>query len=282
MKVYVLTRSMCGKSAYKAILIVCFLFGSLVSGFSQSWQIGAKGGISIPDLTPAGLEKTPVSRGYNTILGPDFGIFAERSVTKTFSLEADIRFSIQGGKKSGNQAIPVTKKIAAFLGGDTAHKYLYANFDSKITLSYLMIPILAKFRFDLGHTHHWQFYADGGPYAAFMLNATGKAHGTSQVYFDAEETQPISLSPITFDSTGNIKNQLHTFNLGAEVNVGLTYRCGRNLYFVEAGGNYGFLPLQKDKTDGENKTGALVFRVGYAYRLKSKDPRVPGSSSSAF
>lgn len=267
---------------YKTVLIAGVLLGIAVSGFSQAWQIGVKGGISIPDLTPAGLEKTPVSKGYNTILGPDFGVFAERSFSKTFSLEAGVQFSTQGGKKNGNQGVPVTKKIAAFLGGDTTHKYLYANFDSKITLSYIMIPVLAKFRFDLGRTHRWQFYADGGPFAAFMVAATGKANGTSQVYFDQAETMPIPLSPVSFDSTGNIKNQLHNFNLGAEVNFGFAYRCGRNVYFAEAGGSYGFLPLQTDKTDGENKTGAIVFRIGYAYRLNTRGPRARGSSSSAF
>jgi hypothetical protein len=35
--------------------------------------------------------------------------------------------------------------------------------------------------------------------------------------------------------------------------------------FIEGGGNYGFLTIQKDSANGKNNTGAGVVNLGYAY-----------------
>jgi hypothetical protein len=36
---------------------------------------------------------------------------------------------------------------------------------------------------------------------------------------------------------------------------------------VESGGNYGLTDIQKDGTNGKNKTGAGVFDLGYQFSL---------------
>jgi Outer membrane protein beta-barrel domain len=266
------------KSPFLAALVLC----TTLSGFGQAWLLGAKGGISIPNLTPSGFEKTPVSKGYNTRLGPDAALFGEYRFSHLFSLELDLQYSSQGGKKDGKQAIPVTEKIKEFLAPTPAPEYLYSNFYSEIKINYFMVPLLAKFSFDLGSKKVWTFYADGGPFAAWLLSATGVARGTSEVYLDEAETQPLAIGAISFDSTGDIKSQLRNFNFGVEANIGLTYHSGLNSFFAEAGGSYGFITLQIDPTDGQNHTGALVFRLGYARQLRPKGRRAPGSSSSAF
>jgi hypothetical protein len=38
--------------------------------------------------------------------------------------------------------------------------------------------------------------------------------------------------------------------------------------FMEAGGNYGFIDLQKNSQNGINHTGALVFRIGLLINVK--------------
>jgi hypothetical protein len=37
--------------------------------------------------------------------------------------------------------------------------------------------------------------------------------------------------------------------------------------FVEGGGNYGFIDLQKDSRNGVNHTGSVVFRIGLLLKL---------------
>ena len=99
------------------------------------------------------------------------------------------------------------------------------------------------------------------------MTADASASGSSQVYLDKEQTQPVGSVVVKFDSTGNIKNQLHKGNLGIEGNVGLLYRLDNMGIFAEAGGNYGFIDLQKDSKNGVNHTGALIFRIGLSIKL---------------
>ena len=49
--------------------------------------------------------------------------------------------------------------------------------------------------------------------------------------------------------------------------MGLLYRLDNMGIFAEAGGNYGFIDLQKDSKNGVNHTGALIFRIGLSLKL---------------
>ncbi len=84
------------------------------------------------------------------------------------------------------------------------------------------------------------------------------------------ETNQVGSFAVQFDSTGDIKKQLHTGNFGIEGNAGILYRLKSVSYFVEAGGNYGFVNLQKNTRNGINYTGALIFRIGISYGLDSE------------
>ena len=62
-----------------------------------------------------------------------------------------------------------------------------------------------------------------------------------------------------------IKDQLNTFNFGISGNVGFAYHFGKNNIFIEGGGNYGFLNIQKGTANGKNQTGAGTVAIGYGY-----------------
>ena len=72
----------------------------------------------------------------------------------------------------------------------------------------------------------------------------------------------------SFDNDSNVRNSLHRVNGGIEVNLGLTCPYGRNNFFIEGGGNYGFFNIQKNAVDGKNNTGAATVTLGYSYHLK--------------
>jgi hypothetical protein len=44
---------------------------------------------------------------------------------------------------------------------------------------------------------------------------------------------------------------IQTINLGIEGNLGINYFFGRSNVFIEGGGNYGFLNIQKGKQNGK-------------------------------
>ncbi|MFI5152366.1 MAG: porin family protein [Chitinophagales bacterium] len=239
------------------VLASFLIFGSFHEGQCQSVIAGVKGGISIPNLTST--SSNPLNNGYMSGLGPDLAIFGEYEVSDLFSLELSAEYSAQGGKKNGKQAVPNPLSQTP--------PYLYANFNAEARLNYLLIPLLAKFGLDLDQQGKWRIYGDAGPFVGFLLSARTITSGTSNVYNDEAETDSLLSGPISFAADTTIKDQLNTFNYGIAANIGLAYQFNQHKIFLEVGGNYGFKIIQKDPADGQNRAGAAVIRIGYAYRF---------------
>jgi hypothetical protein len=231
---------------------------------AQSFSAGVKGGLSIPNLTSSGTSN-PLNSGYKSGLGPDAALFGEYHISNLFSVEMSLEYSTQGGKKNGKQALPVPSWVASQFPPGTAPQYLWSNFDASAQFNYLLIPVLGKFSFDLGSSGAWRLYADAGPFVGFLLSAKTITKGSSNVYADEAQTQPLLSAPVSFDTTTDIKSEINNTNYGVAANIGIVYRFGPNQVFLEAGGNYGFKVLQKNKEDGQNHAGAAVVRLGYAY-----------------
>jgi hypothetical protein len=241
------------------IFILC-----AISGHSQTTALGFQGGISIPNLTSSGSEQNPLNTGYGSRLGPEFSLFAEFKISDLFSVVPMIQYSSQGGKKDGLQAFAVPPDLAAMFPPGTAPTYLYANFNSEAKLNYLMIPVLARF----GHSFNespFRIYISAGPFVGFLLSAKQVTSGQSEIFVDASGTTPLPVGTQSFDHTEDIKDQLNTTNFGIEGSIGLNYSFGKNNIFFEAGGNYGFLNIQKGSANGKNNTGAATIVLGYSY-----------------
>jgi hypothetical protein len=234
----------------------------------QIIRFGVKGGLSLPNLSSSGGSE--VSKGYKTISGPDFGLVADYTMAKRVSIETGIRWSTQGGQKSGLQTIPASPELEQYFPPGSNVQFLYANFTSTVRLQYLMLPVLIKYSIALDKNGHWKLYGDGGIFGGLLITARASAAGTSKVYYDKDETNQAGSISVTFDSTGSIKNQLHKGNFGIEGNAGVLYHSKSISYFMEVGGNYGFINLQKNTKNGINYTGALIFRIGLLYDLDSR------------
>jgi len=233
-----------------SLLFLCF------DCCSQNFTVGLRGGISIPNLTAAGTEN-PINSGYKSRLGSDLGIFGEYKVSELLSVQAMAEYSEQGGKKNGLQAIT---------NPQPPPQYLYGTFNSEAKLNYFMVPILAKFGWNL-KTSRFRIYVSGGPFVSFLLSAKQVTSGQSPLYLDPAGLQPISPTQ-SFDGTQDIKSQLNSTNFGVEGNVGLMYRKGPNNFFIEGGGNYGLLNIQKGTENGKNNTGAATLVVGYSRAIQ--------------
>jgi hypothetical protein len=250
----------------KKLLYTFFLLSGL-SAQAQKIAIGARGGISIPNLSSSGSDQNPLNTGYSSRLGPEFGIFGEFKISKLFSLVPMIEYSSQGGKKDGLQAFPVPENLAAMFPPNEAPTYLYANFNSEAKINYLMIPVLAKFNHQFNNSP-WHIYIDAGPFVGFLLSAKQVTTGNSEIYLDPSGQDALPIGSQPFNNTQDLKDQLNSTNFGIEGNVGLGYNIGKSNIFFEAGGNYGFENIQKGTQNGKNNTGAATIVLGYSYWVK--------------
>lgn len=241
------------------LLFICF------SARAQDFALGARGGISIPNLSGGGSSvQNPLNTGYSSRLGPDFGLFGEFKFSKLFSIQPMLEYSSQGGQKNGYQALATPAEFVQMFPPGQAPTYLYATYNSQAKINYLMVPILAKLGRDFKKSP-LRFYVDVGPFISFLLSAHQVTSGQSQLYADPNKTQQLTQQPQSFDANTDIKNQLQGTNFGAEANAGLIYKLGHCHLFVEGGFNYGFLNIQKGTANGKNNTGAGTVCLGYSY-----------------
>lgn len=235
---------------------------------AQNFSLGIRGGISVPNLTAGGSESNPLNTGYKSRLGPDAAIFGEFGISKSnFSLVAMLEYSSQGGKKKGMQAFTVPDEMKPMFPPGQVPEYLYADFQSTAKMNYLMLPVLAKFDWNLSRNTPISFYADAGPFVSYLLNAKQVTAGSSFIYLAPDAQQPIMPSKQSFDATNDIKDQLHKFNAGVSGNVGLAWNFSGSRIFIEGGGNYGFLNIQKGTANGKNHTGAGTVDIGYSRKF---------------
>ncbi len=277
---------------------VTLLFACLLlTGFLHAQvSIGVRGGLSIPNLTSSGKDETPLSKGYSSSVGAGLAGFADFKVSNLFSIEPAIEYSAQGGKKDGLSAVTTADLLAGIPPEQLAQlppeaqaalgsipKYIYTDYQSKAKFNYLLVPVLAKFGWNLGQESPWRVYAGVGPFVGFLLNAKQVTKGNNEpnniMYLDEGGTQPIPnvfagnftdpTNPLVLpmDAETDIKDDLHKINVGVEGKVGFAYKLKRSNVFIEGGGNYGFIKIQKDATNGKNNTGAGAVMIGYSYDL---------------
>jgi len=240
------------------VLVSCFIISSVYA--QHATYIGVQGGISIPNLTAGSDNQNPLANGYSSRLGADFGVLATFQIKKTFSIQAGIDYSEQGGKHNGLQAVSNPY--------GSVPPFFYANFNNSAHLNYLLIPLMGRFDFKL--SQKLNLYVEAGGFAGFLLSAKSVTSGNSYLYLDSLGQQPASPGPESFDTTTSIKSSINTFNAGIIGAVGLTYDLGAGKIFVEGGGNYGFINIQKNASDGTNYSGAATVHIGYLYELKCK------------
>ena len=236
----------------------------------RGWQAGIKGGISVPKLRAPSTSTSSYSDGFQTVIGPQAGLIAEYRFNALFSIQSEFNYSTQGGEKNGDQRIRTSDFKAYVPAGLNLPQYLYGNFNNKISLVYLELPIMAKFSFQLSNKYRLTIY--GGPYAGYLIKAEGEASGKSKIYTDPQKTTQLTyngfaLGEVDFTRKEDIMEQLARNNFGLQGGSSIEYSIGKINYFFALGGNYGFKRLQKDPNFGNNKIGGLTISVGLKTKL---------------
>jgi hypothetical protein len=242
-----------------------YLIAILLFYLSSDAQIvvGAKGGISIPNLK-GNNEK---SKGYTSRLDVYGGLIANFQLTASLSLQPEINFSPQGGQRKGMQQVPADAIDGIILPPGIN---LYANFESTTILNYLEIPVLAKLSFG----NKLKYYASFGPHVAFLLEAKTKTSGSSQLYIDEGGTIPLMQNDapfpaFDFNATTDIKESIKKVNAGVQGGLGIEYPFGPGNIFLEGRAIIGMINIQTHpEDDGRNKTGSLAAAIGYLIKIR--------------
>ncbi len=265
----------------KTLLVVFIAFcGILTTGAQTSgFSLGVKTGLGIPNLT-AGTVTTPLSEDYASRLGLYTGIVAEYQTEKWFGLRAELNYSSKGGQRDGMQALPLAAEMQPLwqmlpLLGITPEDYMYADIKSEAILNYIEIPVMAKSSFRLGSRIN--FYLEAGPYLGFILKAENITSGSAGIHVDKTGMiaiddilelagQPV-VGSVSFDHNQDITEDVNTVNFGGQGAVGFELVMNSGKLFIEGGGNYGFIPIQKDEANGTNNAGAGTVTLGYLFNL---------------
>lgn len=226
--------------------------------------IGFKAGLSIPNLT-SGSSSNPVSSGYGSRLDLDAAIHVEFPLCERFSIQPQLEYSSQGGQKNGTQAFTVPADMQALFPPEQIPAYLYADYKSVAKINYLMLPVVLKYR--IHRKKDWSAYIAGGPFLGYLLNAKNITTGSSIIYLDEQKTLPIAAQSQSFNQKENITPDLHRFNTGISGHLGTDMILGSGSVFIEIGGNYGLIDIQKGSSNGKNKTGAASIDLGYQFHF---------------
>jgi hypothetical protein len=150
-----------------------------------------------------------------------FGVYAEIPVSKAFSIQPELLYSRQGGTQDGS---------LVFQEGNF-------NYESTFNLSYLTVPIMAKFYVAKGLS------LEAGPQIGFLLK--------SEV--DIEVNNALLASSTTEDVKDFTKSTDFAFNIGAgyQLNSGLNFNLRYNIGLTDA----------YEDIDAKNS----VFQVGVGY-----------------
>ena len=227
---------------------------------AQSPWFGLKGGISIPDLSGGG--GNPLSENYTSRLAANFGLLSDFHLYEHLSLQVELNYAGQGGKRNGMQ--PITNLPPALESQVPPGSYLYANFKNKAVLNYLELPIMAKLSW--GNTFGW--YVNAGPYLGYLLHAAEKTKGTSQIYEDPQGQEAVPYPAQDFTANTDVTSSIRRFNVGATGGGGIDWKVDpKDKIFFDARFEYGFINIQKYSEDGKNNTGNVLLSLGYARRF---------------
>lgn len=195
-----------------AAAVMAFAFSN-----AQETKFGVKGGVNFANLS-GDTEDASLKVGFHV------GGFAEIKVSDKFSVQPELLYSTQGAKFDES------------VDG--------VDIESKLNLSYLNIPVMAKFYVAE------KFSLEAGPQIGFLLSAKAKGEGTE--------------NGITISAEQDVKDSFESIDFG--LNFGAGYDFTENL---SAGVRYnlGLSNIAKTEEGDDSKIQNSVFSLSIGYKF---------------
>ena len=203
----------------KTLLIIFTIFFTSISFAQADILIGINGGATYSNIRGNTLSDMG-DAGFDFLIGGA----AEFPISEKFSIKTNLNYERKSRSVNNPQ---------------------FQNAEVRSTFSYLSLPVLAKYSFGSSN----DFYINGGPFVAFLLNAKSKSDGfPSSTFTDLNKTTDVGFS-IGFGKRFNVSDQNY-LDLEIRNNLGLV-----NISAVEV------------IDDGTLKTNSLNLILTYYFSL---------------
>lgn len=159
-------------------------------------KLGIKGGLNLTNLYVADVSNESMKVGWNA------GVFAKLPVTKGFSIQPELLYSLKGAKENYNN----------FVQGSGEYRF---------NLGYLELPVLAVVNLAPNFNLHL------GGYAAYLVNANIKNVNTQGTVVGATDLSTGDFNRWDAGLVGGLGFDIENFTLGARYNYGLAH-IGKN------------------------------------------------------
>lgn len=259
------------KQVYLSLILLLFNTVPALAQKTSAVFVGVKGGLSVPNLK-SGSTENDWNKDYESRQGPYFALVAQFQLTNHIFFQPELAYAAEGGRRDNIQPMSIPQQYLADFQKSfkTDKDYLYANLKNVSRLNYLQLPLLIKFQYPIAFKGHLQAFAQVGPYLGYLLVSKQVVHSDNlKVYLDDAGTLEIPPSLVqqffgtSIDTVIEAKDELHRWNVGVQGGIGLSWVSGKHKIFIEGGGNYGFVPVQKADEHGKNNIGAATVLIGY-------------------
>ena len=183
-------------------------------------KFGIKGGLNLTSLYTDDVSSEHMKAGFNA------GIFAKLPVTKGFSIQPELLYSVKGAK-------------------DTYNNFTEGSGEYRFNLGYLELPVLAVINLAPN------FNLQAGGYAAYLTSANVKDVNNDGSIQGATDLDPGNFNRWDFGLAGGLGFDISNFTLGARYNYGLST--------IGKSGN-----LSGDLTKNSKNAGVSIY-LGFAF-----------------
>ena len=177
----------------RVFLIVCVGMMSLVASAQLTWNVKAGLGTAWCPTDEDGISK-------KTHVVGKLGVGLEKPFTQNFSVMPSLELALKGTKW----------KLVD----------LDETFEQQVNLTYLQIPILGAYRFNLNDS--WNIVAKAGPYFAYALSGNVKEDSDEYDIFDKTEMEGDTANRFDAGIILGADFEYHRFVAGVELEYGLT------------------------------------------------------------
>lgn len=153
-------------------------------------KFGIKGGLNLTSLYVDNVSSEHMKAGFNA------GVFAKLPVTKGFSIQPEVLYTVKGAK-------------------DTYSNFVEGDGEYRFNLGYVEVPLLAVVNIAPNFNLH------AGGYAAYLVSANVKDVNSNGSVQGATDLNTENFQSWDFGLVGGLGFDIQNFTLGARYNYGL-------------------------------------------------------------
>lgn len=263
----------------KSKLSILILLGLLLvqTGVSAQGFIGFKTGVNVP-----GLPDPIVNEGYTSRLGAGMGVDLSYRFSDVIGVRAMFEYTEMDRKRNAFQGFHIPFYFRDFFTEVSGYDVAYADIDATIKDKYLLLPVMLELGWNFNELktfngkveEYLRVYVAAGGFVGYFAESGQRIRAlNSNVYADPNRTELIITREEVREqgfkrAKSYVTNNYDRFTYGVTGYLGFAYHFFyRNEVFIEVGGNYGLVNLDKSELNGEIFTRSATVNFGYKWQF---------------